>query len=588
MSDSIEIRRRPRANHFSEASFHPVLQRVYDARQIRHKRQLDRELKRLIPFTGLMNIDAAAQLLYQALKRQQKILVVGDFDADGATSSALAVRALKAFGCQQVDFLVPNRFEFGYGLTPEIVEVACRHSPQLLITVDNGISSIEGVARARDAGIEVLVTDHHLPGERLPDASVIVNPNQQGDAFPSKHLAGVGVIFYVMLALRSLLREQGWFAAQGITEPNMAQFLDLVALGTVADLVPLDENNRILVYQGIQRIRRGGACAGIQALLRVSRRTAPRLVAADLGFALGPRLNAAGRLQDMALGIACLLTDEFTEALAMAEELDTLNLQRRQIEAEMKAAADQSLAQIRVGDKALPPGLCLFDSNWHQGVIGILASRLKEKYHRPVIVFADDADQGLLKGSARSIPGLHMRDLLDRIAVSHPGLIRKFGGHAMAAGLSLAVDDFSRFRQAYYQALESQLSAEMLQQVLLTDGELQAADLNLELAQLLREAGPWGQGFPEPVFEGSFILIAQRVVGEKHLKLSLKPDAGDQQVDAIAFNQASLQAGPGAELYLAYRLDVNEFNGRRSAQLIVEHLYVKQASLARTPEPADS
>ncbi len=574
MNETVEIRRRPRAGRFHGTSLHPVLQRIYDARQIEHHRQLERELDRLIPFTELMNIDAAAQHLYQALQRQQKILVVGDFDADGATSSALALRALRAFGCRQVDFLVPNRFEFGYGLTPEIVDVALKRRPDLIITVDNGISSIDGVASARAAGIDVLVTDHHLPAECLPDANVIVNPNQRGDRFPSKHLAGVGVIFYVMLALRSLLRRQGWFAAQRIAEPNMGRFLDLVALGTVADLVPLDENNRVLVYQGIQRIRAGRACAGIKALLRVSRREPQRLVASDLGFAVGPRLNAAGRLQDMALGISCLLTDDFNEALAMAEELDTLNQERRRIETEMKAEADAGLEAIQLGRAGeMPPGLCLFDRGWHQGVIGILASRLKEKYHRPVIVFAE-GEQGRLKGSARSVPGLHMRDLLDSIAAAHQGLIKKFGGHAMAAGLSLAAEDFSRFRQAYYQALQGRLTEEMLQQVILTDGELAADELTLELAQLLRDAGPWGQGFPEPVFEGRFVLHTQRVVGEKHLKLLLQPCSGEQLIDAIAFNQAALQAAAGSELYLVYRLDVNEFNGRRSAQLIVEHLRV--------------
>ncbi len=553
----------------------PLLARIYAARGIASADELDCSLAKLLSFDGLLGIDAAVDLLAQTLREGQRILIIGDFDADGATSSALGVRALRAMGAAQVDYLVPNRFEYGYGLTPEIVAVAAARKPDLLITVDNGIASLDGVAAARALGMRVLITDHHLPGEALPAADAIVNPNRPGDAFAAKGTAGVGVVFYVMLALRARLRETGWFAERGIDEPNLASLLDLVALGTVADVVPLEHNNRILVAQGLARIRRGQCCPGISALIRVAKRSPQQLVAADLGFALGPRLNAAGRLEDMALGIECLLADDPDAALLLAQRLDELNRERRDIEAEMKAEAMLILDEMELAEDAgLPVGLCLFEPHWHPGVIGILASRVKDRLHRPVIVFAESGEDEI-KGSARSVPGLHIRDALDAVAKRHPDLLSKFGGHAMAAGLSLAKADLDRFSRAFDEEVRRHLDAGDLRHEILSDGELSAAELNLPLAESLRAAGPWGQGFPEPLFDGVFDIVKRRIVGENHLKLVLRLPGSEQIVDAIAFNTVDHDwPADTTQVELAYRLDVNEYNGRRSVQLVVEHIQV--------------
>jgi single-stranded-DNA-specific exonuclease len=562
------IVRRPHGKVVPLADIHPVLQRVYAAREIETAAELDYTLDKLLPPTQLGGMTEAVALLEQAVCGQQRIVVVGDFDADGATSCALSLRALRAMGASDVHYLVPNRFEFGYGLTPEIVSVAAERQPDLIMTVDNGISSIEGVAAARQHGIQVLITDHHLPGKQLPAAAAIVNPNLRDDPFPSKNLAGVGVVFYVMLALRAHLREQGWFEHR--TEPNLAQLLDLVALGTVADVVPLDRNNRILIHQGIQRLRAGKCVPGIRALLEIAGRNPQRVVASDLGFAVGPRLNAAGRLDDMSLGIECLLTDDPGTARRLATKLDKFNRDRKGIESDMQARAMEAITRLDLKDEQLPRGLCLFDPDWHQGVIGILASRIKERFHRPVIAFARSGE-GELKGSARSVSGLHIRDALDAVAASHPGLIDKFGGHAMAAGLSLAEDNYPAFSAAFNNEVSRHLSADDLTGVIYSDGELSDQELSLDTAQLLRNAGPWGQGFPAPLFDGDFTVLGYRVVGEKHLKMTLQPVLGSCQIDGIAFNTPKLPADC-QRVHLAYRLDTNEFRNIVSPQLIVEYI----------------
>jgi single-stranded-DNA-specific exonuclease len=552
------------------ADLHPVLRRVYAARSIQSTDDLDYSLQGLLSPSLLGGISAAVDLLQSAIAGGQRIVVVGDFDADGATSCALSVRALRTMGCNDVHYLVPNRFDYGYGLTPEIVAVAARLQPDLIMTVDNGISSIDGVAAARQLGMRVLITDHHLPGEQLPAAEAIVNPNVPGDPFPSKHLAGVGVVFYVMLALRTRLREQRWFEKAGLPEPNLAKLLDLVALGTVADVVPLDRNNRILVHQGIQRLRAGSCVPGIRALLEIAGRNLQRLVASDLGFAVGPRLNAAGRLDDMSLGIECLLTDDLPAARQMAVQLDAFNRDRKEIESDMQAQALQAITALDLKDGQLPPGLCLFEPDWHQGVIGILASRIKERFHRPVIAFARSGE-GQLKGSARSVSGLHIRDALDAIAVRHPGLIDKFGGHAMAAGLSLAEQSYPAFSTAFHEEVARHLSADDLTGVIYSDGELSDQELSLDTAQLLRDASPWGQGFPAPLFEGDFTVLGFRVVGERHLKMTLQIKHGHSRIDGIAFNTPQLPPDC-RDVHMAYRLDANEFRGIVSPQLIVEYI----------------
>ncbi|MFO1386363.1 MAG: single-stranded-DNA-specific exonuclease RecJ [Chitinivorax sp.] len=545
------------AQQLGNSGLSPLMARIYAARGVISETELDTRLARLLPYHSLKNIDAAAKRLADAVQQQQKLLIVADYDSDGATACAVAVKALRAFGAL-VDFIVPNRFEYGYGLTPEIVELAAQLQPQLLITVDNGIASLAGVAEAQRRGIEVLITDHHLPGDSLPDA-LIVNPNQPGCEFPSKNLAGVGVIFYVMLALRAELRQRGAFGDGN--GPNLGELLDLVALGTVADVVKLDANNRILVEQGLARMRAGKASAGIKALFQVAGRSEARTVCFDLGFALGPRLNAAGRLDDMSLGIACLLADNADQALQIAADLDRLNRERRSIESGMQ---DEALAQLDGIDVDDSYSLSLYREDWHQGVIGILASRIKDKHFRPTIVFAP-GNAGELKGSGRSIPTLHLRDALDLVSKRHPDLILKFGGHAAAAGLTIRETDLAAFRQAFEQVCREWLDSSALEREIATDGELGSKELQLQTAVEL-EQHVWGQGFPQPAFRGRFRIAAQRVVGEKHLKLRLA-HAG-QLLDAILFQQN--QPLPD-EVELVYRPSVNEYQGNRSLQLIVEY-----------------
>ncbi len=562
--------------HFAKSTLSPVLQRVYAARDVHDLRELNKELNQLLPYHDLLNIDKATEYLIEILKKQDRVLIVGDFDADGATSSALLVSMLRRFGFQHVDYLVPNRFEYGYGLTPEIVEVAYERRPDWIITVDNGISSHEGIAKAHQFGIKVMVTDHHLPGNTLPDAEVIINPNQPSCAFASKALAGVGVAFYLLLALRARLRELNWFEKNNIEAPNLAHALDLVALGTVADVVPLDGNNRILVHQGLKRMRLGQMRPGIRALLEVSNRSPHQLVASDLGFGLGPRLNAAGRLDDMSLGIECLLSEDLEKARDIAEQLSALNEERKQIGEDMQEQAMRIVQRLHLEDnRSLPSGLCLYDPSWHQGVIGILASRIKESYHRPVIAFAK-AEGNILKGSARSVKGVNIRDTLDLIDKRHPGLILKFGGHAMAAGLSLDEKNLPTFGQAFAEEISHHLNEDDLQGVYYSDGELGLDEYTLDLATQLREGGPWGQAFPEPSFDGEFNLLNQRIVGIKHLKLQLGFPGSHRILDAIYFN-INTDEWPNrrAERVRAvYRLDVNEYQSKRNVQLLIEHLEV--------------
>lgn len=571
------LRPRRAAAQFSSA-LHPVLQAIYAARGLQNDADLDLSLAGLLPPSTMLNMDAAVALLCDCLQRQKRILVVADFDADGATSCALSLLCLRAMGFRHVDYLVPNRFEFGYGLTPEIVQVALTRQPQLLMTVDNGIASHAGIALARQHCIDVLVTDHHLAASTLPEANCILNPNQPGCGFASKALAGVGVVFYLMVALRAALRAQDWFAQAHIPEPNMSAYLDLVALGTVADVVPLDQNNRRLVKHGLNVVRSGRARPGILALLEVAGRNPERITASDLGFAAGPRLNAAGRLDDMTRGIECLLADDPAAARAIAFELDGLNRDRKLIEQGMQQEALAHLQQLQV-DGAARRSLCLYDSRWHQGVIGILASRLKDRLHRPVVIFADagsdERGETLIKGSARSINGVHIRDLFDAVATRNPGLLTKFGGHAMAAGLSLRLRDFSAFQAAVERELQDHAEEHFLPQVY-TDGALDLACFSLEFATQLREAGPWGQHFPEPLFDGEFRVVSARVLGGKHLKLVLQVPGAAQLIDAIAFNQEAAvlaEAHQGREgVRLLYRLDVNEYGGVSSPQLLVERL----------------
>lgn len=557
---------------------HPVLARVYAARGIQSSAELDYGLNRLLHYQSLKGMEEAASILATAVMQQHRLLVIGDFDSDGATSTALAVSALRQLGAQQVDYLVPNRFDYGYGLTPEIVAVAIStKKPDLIITVDNGISSCDGVAAAKKAGIMVIITDHHLPGLDLPDAVAIINPQQTDDQFASKNLAGVGVIFYVMLALRQALRERQWFNTSTQPEPNMLQFLDLVALGTVADLVTLDHNNRLMLHQGLKWIKAGKARPGIYALLKLAKRDVDQLIGSDLGFSVAPRLNAAGRLADMSLGVACLLADDVNEAYESALKLSQLNEERRTIEAGMQREAFAALDKI-LAQKPLDKGVCLFDSNWHQGIIGLLASRITERLHRPSIIFAPNQQGDEIKGSARSIKGVHIRDVLEAIAMREPQLIIKFGGHAMAAGLTLQRDAFDRFSEAFKWELEQHLDEDTLQGKRYTDGELDPQDFSLALAEILRyQGGPWGQGFPEPLFEGQFNLIAQRLVGNKHLKMTLSLVQSSQQIEAIAFN-VNLSHWPNhraTQIMATYRLGVNYYQGRKRLQLVVETLEVK-------------
>ena len=544
--------------HLLDSGYPPALARIFAARGIADSPQMDTSLSALLPFDDLKGVHEMARLLADAITAGKKFMVIADYDADGATACAVAVRGLRGFGAQ-IGFIVPNRFEYGYGLTPEIVHLAAQQQPDILLTVDNGIASIEGVAEANRLGMQVFVTDHHLPGDTLPDAACIVNPNQPGCAFPSKHLAGVGVMFYVLLALRAELRARGAFTDR--PESRLAELLDLVALGTVADVVRLDQNNRILVQQGLQRIRAGRACAGINALLQVAGKHPQRASSQDLGFTVGPRLNAAGRLDDMSLGINCLLTDDAATALQIAAQLDALNRERRNIETNMQGSALAALEQINASDNF---SLALFDESWHQGVIGILASRLKDKFHRPAIAFAR-ANDGEIRGSGRSIAGLHLRDALDLISKRHPALIRKFGGHAAAAGLSIAETDFADFAAAFEQVSSERLSASDLAQCIETDGTLESAEINLEVARLLDEQ-VWGQGFPAPQFNNDFIVQSQRVVGEKHLKLRLNTQG--KLIDAILFGHNEPLP---EQIHAVYSLDVNEYNGSQSLQLIIRY-----------------
>lgn len=574
MSPPVRIVRRPLHTSPDDlpSSLHPVLRRVYAARAVGSAAELDHSLAGLPPPGELAGTAEAAARLARAIRANEHILIVGDFDADGATSSALAVRALTAMGARRVGFLVPNRFAYGYGLTPEIVRVAQARAPDLIVTVDNGVASVAGVAAATAAGIDVIVTDHHLPGQERPAAAVIVNPNLPEAGFPSRALAGVGVIFYVMLALRAALRSAGWFAAQGLAEPNLAALLDLVALGTVADVVPLDRVNRVLVAQGLQRIRAGRACPGIAALLEVAGRDPRRVTTTDLGFFVGPRLNAAGRLEDMSIGIDCLLADDPLRARELAAQLDALNRERRDIEQQMQAQALAMVDALQLGGTAdLPLGLCLYDEAWHQGVVGLLASRLKERLHRPVIAFAP-ADGGWLRGSGRSVPGVHIRDCLDAVATANDGLLERFGGHAMAAGLTLRATDLPRFRMAFDAEVRRHLAPEDAAGVVQSDGEVPAGELTLGLAEAIRAGGPWGQGFPEPLFDNAFEVLERRVVGGHHLKLRLRHWDGTAGVEAIAFNRAQeASSGLPDRVRIAYHLDVNDFRGESRLQLRVAH-----------------
>lgn len=575
MKSEIRLRRRE-VNDAAElpADLSPLLRRLYASRGVRHAGDLERGVKGMLPWQRLYGIDNAVAILHNALLEGLRIVVVGDFDADGATSTALSVLALRALGCENVTYLVPNRFDDGYGLSPEVVDQAHARGAQLILTVDNGISSHAGVERAHELGIPVVVTDHHLPGETLPEADAIINPNLRECDFPSKSLAGVGVAFYLMLALRTYLRDKGWFEARGLAIPNLAELLDLVALGTVADVVPLDANNRILTWQGLSRIRAGKCRPGIKALLEVANRDPQKLAASDLGFALGPRLNAAGRLDDMSVGVALLLCDTPGEARVLASELDALNQTRKEIEQGMQAEALTLCEKLERSRDTLPGGLAMYHPEWHQGVVGILASRIKERFHRPVIAFAPAGD-GMLKGSGRSIQGLHMRDALERLDTLHPGLMIKFGGHAMAAGLTLEEARFEEFQRYFGELVTEWLDPSLLQGEIVSDGPLAPQELTLETAEMLRDAGPWGQMFPEPMFDGEFRLLQQRLVGERHLKVMLEPAGGGPLLDGIAFNvDTTCWPDNGVRaVNIAYKLDVNEFRGNRSVQLIIENLW---------------
>ncbi len=575
MKQQIQLRRRE-VDETADlpAELPPLLRRLYASRGVRSAQELERSVKGMLPWQQLSGAEKAVEILYNAFREGTRIIVVGDFDADGATSTALSVLAMRSLGCSNIDYLVPNRFEDGYGLSPEVVDQAHARGAQLIVTVDNGISSHAGVEHARSLGILVIVTDHHLPGDTLPAAEAIINPNLRDCNFPSKSLAGVGVAFYLMLALRTFLRDQGWFDERNIAIPNLAELLDLVALGTVADVVPLDANNRILTWQGMSRIRAGKCRPGIKALLEVANRDAQKLAASDLGFALGPRLNAAGRLDDMSVGVALLLCDNIGEARVLANELDALNQTRKEIEQGMQIEALTLCEKLERSRDTLPGGLAMYHPEWHQGVVGILASRIKERFHRPVIAFAPAGD-GTLKGSGRSIQGLHMRDALERLDTLYPGMMLKFGGHAMAAGLSLEEDKFKLFQQRFGELVTEWLDPSLLQGEVVSDGPLSPAEMTMEVAQLLRDAGPWGQMFPEPLFDGHFRLLQQRLVGERHLKVMVEPVGGGPLLDGIAFNvDTALWPDNGVrEVQLAYKLDINEFRGNRSLQIIIDSIW---------------
>ncbi len=552
-----------------QQGLHPLLARIYAGRGILARNELDYDFQSLLPPARLTHAAEAAVLLADAIAAQQKILIVADYDCDGATACALGMRALRACGAV-VDYLVPNRFTYGYGLSPDIVDLAATKKPQLIVTVDNGIASVDGVARARQLGIATLITDHHLPGDELPAADCIVNPNLPGCGFPSKHLAGVGVMFYVMLALRAELRERGWFSERSQrSEPKLATLLDLVALGTVADVVKLDHNNRVLVSQGLKRIRQGGLTPGLRAIFRAAGRNPAQASSVDLGFMIGPRLNAAGRLADMSLGIECLITDDDGRAMNIAQQLDSLNRERREIESGMQEQALLQLAADLDGEAATA-ALSLFDAGWHQGVVGIVAARLKERLHRPVFAFAR-GEGGEIKGSGRSIAGVHLHDALDLVSKRAPGLLLRFGGHAMAAGVTMRESDFARFRELFAQVADELLAPADRSRTLETDGGLEAAYFSIATARLL-EAEVWGQGFPAPLFQDDFIVESQRILKDKHLKLRLRK--GTQSLDAIQFN---FPEAPGHRIRAAYRLAINDFNGVQTPQLMIEHIETHSA-----------
>lgn len=558
------------------------IRNILSSRGITSSADLEYSLSGLIPPSNLLNVEKAAAILFQSIKSNQSILVIGDFDADGATSSALMMKSLSQLGAKHINFLVPDRFKFGYGLSVKLVEKAAESNPDIIVTVDNGIANHAGVDKANELGIKVIITDHHLAAETLPNAEVIVNPNQPDDDFPSKHLAGVGVAFYLMLALRAEMRKSGWFKDQNINEPNLAEQLDLVALGTVADVVVLDKNNRILVEQGLRRIRQGHCSPGITALLQVAKRTPSKCQSSDLGFAVGPRLNAAGRLDDMQIGINCLLATSSNDAISLAHRLDSLNRQRREIEGDMLDQAKQDLEAYFASDQAKemnnedarPTTLCLFDAKWHQGVIGILASRVKDKINRPVIIFAKDEGSEFIKGSARSVKGVHIRDVLALVDSRHPGMIEKFGGHAMAAGLTIKESSFKEFARLFHDYTLQQVNERLSDGIsdnIDTDGELNLDDMSMNFANQLKNVGPWGQGFPEPLFDDDFKVVSQRVVGEKHLKLVLEKDG--EMFDAINFFfDESIELIDDSKVHAIYKLDINEFRGNQSLQLMVDQL----------------
>ena len=553
-------------------SIHPVLKRIYASRNIKSSEDLDYSLGSLIPYEELGGIDDAVILLQEMITQKKRILIVADFDADGATSCALAIRGLTAMGAEDVIYVVPNRFEHGYGLSPKIVDVALDHDPDLIVTVDNGISSISGVEHAKKNGIKVLITDHHLPGDKLPSADVIINPQLKENKFPSKNLAGVGVIFYILLALRAKLKAENWFDEKNIKYPNLANLLDLVALGTISDLVPLDKNNRTMVAHGLKLMRKNKSKAGILAILNQSGRQLSTLTSGDLSFAIAPRLNAAGRLTDMSLGIECLLTDDKENATEMAKKLNQLNIERRQIQDNMEEQAFTEFEKyLQDTSKKIPHGICIYNQNWHQGVVGILAAKIKEKFNRPVIVFAQEC-QGILKGSARSITELHIKDVFDEIARLYPELILTFGGHAMAAGLTIEESQFDRFSDVFNKVVDRYISSDSLEDQCLTDGELSGDDFSLPLALAIQNAGPWGQSFPEPIFVGQFKILDKRVVGESHLKLKLQ-SRNNNTLDAIAFNMTDDDWPSKLEQIIStYRLGINNYRGHSQVQLFIEHI----------------
>ena len=553
-------------------SIHPVLKRIYASRNIKSSEDLDYSLGSLIPYEELGGIDDAVILLQEMITQKKRILIVADFDADGATSCALAIRGLTAMGAKDVIYVVPNRFEHGYGLSPKIVDVALDHDPDLIVTVDNGISSISGVEHAKKNGIKVLITDHHLPGDKLPSADVIINPQLKENKFPSKNLAGVGVIFYILLALRAKLKAENWFDEKNIKYPNLANLLDLVALGTISDLVPLDKNNRTMVAHGLKLMRQNKSKVGILAILNQSGRQLSTLTSGDLSFAIAPRLNAAGRLTDMSLGIECLLTDDKENAVEMAKKLNQLNIERRQIQDNMEEQAFTEFEKyLQDTSKKMPHGICIYNQNWHQGVVGVLAAKIKEKFNRPVIVFAQEC-QGILKGSARSITELHIKDVFDEIARLYPELILTFGGHAMAAGLTIEESQFDRFSDVFNKVVNQYISSDSLEDQCLTDGELSGDDFSLPLALAIQNAGPWGQSFPEPIFVGQFKILDKRVVGESHLKLKLQ-SRNNNTLDAIAFNMTGDDWPSKLEQIIStYRLGINNYRGHSQVQLFIEHI----------------